>query len=406
MGQMNFFYGNQTGAPSLGALGVGDLATVLDAALVNGFATQSTTIVVASNVATATVTGHNWRVGQRVTIAGVTGGPTGFASINGTFRITAVATNTYTFTTVGVSNGSATGTITSRLTGLGWGIAFTATNQRAYRAATGLRHYLMVNDNSNTNTSIVRGFTAMTAVTTGTGPFPTVAQSHTNLKWIRPDPTTFSSTSAPNDSWVVVGDDKRFFIGVCQQVSGYRFWSGFGEFQSYRSADAFNTFIMGAGNAAGDDSINPQAAPYPQYVSPNSQGALAYYTTMLCFARAANQTTVSYTGGYFSGFVNNTMSFGNNAGAVIAGTSSPITNGIELSFLDVVETTAAGSNIYNRRGRLPILCPWQYPDFPNNDGVIYTGLVNFPDILVIRGWLTDANSGLIFPVGDWDTVLS
>lgn len=403
MGQMNFFYGNQTGAPALGTLGVGDLATTLDAALVNGFATQSITGITRSGTtATATKTAHTYLNGQRVTISGATQ-----TDYNGTFRIFGVTANTFNFTVSGSPTTPATGTILGRLTGLGWGIAFTATNQRAYRATTGLRHYLMVNDNSNVNTSIVRGFTAMTAVTTGTGPFPSVTQSSTNLRWPRPDPTSYPSTSAPNDSWVVVGDDKRFFIGICLG-SGTRYWYGFGEFQSFRPADAYNTFIMGCANTDGTDTLNPSAvpAPYGGFIGPNSQGASAYYQQGLCFARAANQVTANYIGGYFSGFVNNTMSFGNNAGAVVAGTGSPISGGIELSFMDVVETTAAGSGIYNRRGRLPVFCPWQYPDFPNNDGTMYTGLVNFPDIVLIRGWNTDANSGMIFPVGDWDTVLS
>lgn len=405
MGQMNFFYGNQPGAPALGTLGTGDLARVLDAALVNGFTAQSVTGITRSGTTvTVNQVAHGLYAKQRVIIAGAAQ-----TDYNGTWRIDSIVdADNYTYTIGTTPTTPATGTITAALAGLGWGIAFTATNQRAYRAATGLRHYLMVNDNSNVNTCIVRGFTAMTAVTTGTGPFPTTAQSDTNLRWLRPDPTLFPSTSAPNDSWVVVGDDKRFFIGICNSFSGARYWHGFGEFQSFRSVDAYNTFIMGCANSDGTDVLNPSAVVgiYGGYINPNSQGTDAYYTTGLAFARAANQTTLSYIGGYFSGFVNNTQSASSNAGAVVAGTGSPITGGIELSFMDVVETTTAGSGIYNRRGRLPVFCPWQYPDFPNNDGATYTGLVNFPDILLVRGWHTDANSGLIFPIGDWDTVLS
>jgi hypothetical protein len=409
MGQMNFFYGSQLGAPALGTLGTGDLARVLDAALVNGFTAQSCTISVTASVATVSLTAHTYKVGQRITIAGVTGGPTGFALLNATSRITSVATNSFTLAAAGVSNGAATGSITAQLAGLGWGIAFTATNQRAYRAASGLRHYLMVNDNSNTNTCIVRAFTAMTAVTTGTGPFPTTTQSVTNLKWPRPDPTALPTPPASgsyNDSWVVVGDDKRFLIGICTNSTGWRYWYGFGEFQSYKAADAYNTFIFGAANTDGSDNLGASSPAYNNPSSGSTQGASGFFNSFFAVARAANQTTLSYIEGLMSGFLNGSpKQSAYLSSAPAAGTASPISGGIELTTVDIVELTPAGSSYY-RRGRLPFLCAWTPPDFENNDGTLYTNITNFGDLVLVRGYASDPTDGLIFPVGDWDTVLN
>lgn len=410
MGQMNFFRGSQLGAPALSTLGVGDLARVLDPCLGTGFTAQSCTIVVAGGVATVSLTANTYRKGQRITIAGVSGGPTGFALLNTTSRIVTEGTNSFTLAAAGVSNGSATGTITAQLAGLGWGTAFTATNQRAYRAASGLRHYLMINDNSNTNTCIVRAFTAMSAVTTGTGPFPTAAQSDTNLRWARPDPTAFPSTtispgSTYDDSWVLIGDDKRFFIGICITNPGWRDWYGFGEFQSYKPADAYNSFIMGHCNLDGSDTLAISSnAPNVSLTSITNQGTDAYYSSPLAVARAHGQVTQSYMCGLYPGFNNQNVVAANILGGVPpAGTSSPISAGIELCLLDITEFN--GTYQY-RRGRLPMLMPWTPPDFENNDFRVHSGITNFGDLLTVRGQYANPLYGLIFPVGDWDTVLS
>ncbi len=61
---------------------------------------------------TITSAAHGLAVGQSVTIALLTG-PTGFAALNGTFIITAIATDTFTYTTSTtgtVTTGAATGT--------------------------------------------------------------------------------------------------------------------------------------------------------------------------------------------------------------------------------------------------------------------------------------------------------
>jgi hypothetical protein len=414
MGQMQFLRGKQTGAPALGTLGTGDLARLLDAALNAGFTTQSVTGITRSGaVATATTgSAHTYYKNQIVTIAGATQ-----TDYNITVRIASVpSSTTFTYAVANSPVTPATGTITVKLAALGaisgnpWGIAFTATNQRAYRAATGLRHYLMVNDNSNTNTCIVRGFQSMSAVTTGTGPFPTVAQSSTNLKWPRPDPTTFSSVvNSPglsnDDSWIIVGDEKRFYLGICTGSTGWRFWMGFGEAISYKPSDAFHSFLMGYANAAGDDTVGSPQGMYFGTAQASNQGAGAYYNYPLAFNRSADQVTLSKLSGLSLGGGSSASSSNLhvlNTSPGVRGNASPISGGIEVLPIEITENI---SSSYYRRGRLPgVLGAWGYPDFENNDNVSYSGLTNFSDVVIFRGQSTDNTDGMIFAVGDWDTI--
>ncbi len=73
-----------------------------------------TNLALTSNVVTITAT-HNYAVGQRVTIALLTG-PTLFADCNGTFVVASISTTvsfTYAFTHANISTGAATGTATA-----------------------------------------------------------------------------------------------------------------------------------------------------------------------------------------------------------------------------------------------------------------------------------------------------
>ncbi len=95
---------------------------------------------------------------------------------------------------------------------LGWGIAFTAASRRVYRAPSGVRHYLDVNDNSPDGTALgrnaqIRGYEVATAVGTGTGPFPTVAQVATPVGIVKS--TATGTTARP---WIAWGDDRTFYL--------------------------------------------------------------------------------------------------------------------------------------------------------------------------------------------------
>lgn len=75
------------------------------------FSATLTSVVVASNVATATLAGHGFKVGDKLTIAGGS-----LAYANGTITVVSVPdANTFTYAATG-SNATATGTITASYT--------------------------------------------------------------------------------------------------------------------------------------------------------------------------------------------------------------------------------------------------------------------------------------------------
>jgi hypothetical protein len=133
---------------------------------------------------------------------------------------------------------------------LGWGRPFSATNSAVYRAASGNQHYLQVADNG-TDTNGARmangiGFETMSAYNTGTGLFPTAAQLANGNFWLKSQ-----TLDAVARAWTLIGDAKTFYLFANANGAGFN-WNpyGFGEFTSYKSADAYNTFICaGAGSS-------------------------------------------------------------------------------------------------------------------------------------------------------------
>jgi hypothetical protein len=237
---VKFLHSAMSGAPSLTGQ-VGSLIAVLDACLVNGFGLKSVdTLTVASNVATMDIpTGHPFEVGSVVTLAGAAP-----AGLNGDQRVTAIAGNTASFATTGISDQTATGSITAKLASLGWGKPYTGTNLAVYRSAdvTGNRHYLRVNDNYTTDPRESRliGYESMSAVSTGTGPFPTTAQANGGAFLAKSD--TADAVARP---WIFYGDEKMFYLAIKHGTSyGYQTYC-FGEPVGFKTPDPYNT-VLGA----------------------------------------------------------------------------------------------------------------------------------------------------------------
>jgi hypothetical protein len=130
----------------------------------------------------------------------------------------------------------------------GWTIAFTATNIRAYRMATGgaTGFYLRVDDSLAVNTislgreALARGYEVMTAISTGTGLFPTATQVVNGIA-IRKSATN-DATARP---WILIADNKTFYLFTLSgDFSGYSGFA-FGDFYSLRTADAYRAMIIG-----------------------------------------------------------------------------------------------------------------------------------------------------------------
>lgn len=263
---VKWFHSGMQGAPEV-SNNWGDLTGLLDAVLVNGFNLKTVdSITSAAGVATATVSiGHGYVVNQVVLIAGCEQ-----AQYNGEQVITEVSANTFKFAVTGTPASPATtqSTISAKVAPLGFQIAFTGTNKRVYRSpnAMSTRPFLRV-DNSldpvwNTTYSKYAKVTMaenMTDIDTFVGaraPYdptlPTKNEVGTGsgssaingwYKWIHArasgsNQTTDGGAGARN--WVVVGDDRGFFIMLPRQ-SGHTVRSihYFGDFASFKAGDAY-----------------------------------------------------------------------------------------------------------------------------------------------------------------------
>jgi len=205
----------------------GALIALLDAVLVQGFDTKSlTSLTVAAGVATAAFSGtHSAQEDAVILVAGVTGGPTGYAGLNGEQKVTAAALGSVKFATT-LPDGTYTGTMTIKMAPAGWEKVYTGTNLAVYRSLdlTSTRMFLRVDD-TNAQFARVVGYEAMTDVNTGTNPFPSTAQMSGGGYW----PKSVNSNTTAVD-WQVFADSKMFYyipvsgrssqanylIGVCR----------------------------------------------------------------------------------------------------------------------------------------------------------------------------------------------
>lgn len=138
---------------------------------------------------------------------------------------------------------------------LGWEKPFPdALNVAVYRATTGNRAYLQVND-AYTETARVRMFATMTDLLTGTGPCPNGSPQATS--WCR----VMKADEAGDHHFHVVGDSRYFaFFTRHDNIGSYKTYAPFcfGDFNSYDTLDTYNTVLVACGASADN-------ASYQQY---------------------------------------------------------------------------------------------------------------------------------------------
>lgn len=204
------------GAPVL-TRAAGSLTALLDALLVNGWGVQTaTSVVVAGGVATATFPADHAAARHSVVlVAGVTGA---LAGLNGEQKVTAVEPNKIKWATT-AADGTAAGTITVKMAGAGWTKPFSGTNLAAYKSASPAAHgqFLRIADTTAEYARAV-GYENMTAISTGTGLFPSAAQINGGYYWGKNDET--SGTNAV--PWVFASDGRFFYLfaQACINSSG------------------------------------------------------------------------------------------------------------------------------------------------------------------------------------------
>lgn len=240
---VKWFHKNMQGAPRLSGT-AGDMIALLDACLINGFnVTAPNSLDVASGVASLYYSGggHGYVQHQVIAVSGATP-----ETLNGEWRVTEVDANYVRFAAPGEPDGTASGTIGVRAAPLGWDKVFSGTNKAVYRSTdvAGTRLYLRVDDTAAQYT-YARGYEEMTDVDTGTGLFPTAAQSSWGVTWPK---SNQASTSARN--WLVIGDTRIVyaFVAWSSTYSGNYDGNVFGDIQSFKDADAYSSIIFGTGS--------------------------------------------------------------------------------------------------------------------------------------------------------------
>lgn len=256
---VKFYREDFPGAPVLNGVASAAIG-LLDACLVTGFGLRTaTSVVVSGGVATVTLSSDAKNPNllySVVVVDGVTGGMT---DLNGEQRVTAANTTTLQFATA-AADGTATGTITVKTAPAGWEKRFTGTNKAAYRslAPEGLGMHLWVND-AGTMACNVRGFETMSDVDSGTGAFPTVAESATGGFWVKS--AAANSTAA---RWDLFADARALFYCPVPgsganpaQVgqAGYLF----GDVVAYKIGDVFASALFSSTGAPGN-AVNNGAA--------------------------------------------------------------------------------------------------------------------------------------------------
>lgn len=231
---VRYYASTMPGAPTLSGT-AGALIAVLDACLTTGFGSVTLdSLVVAANVATGTVSaGHNFAMtgttGPVIRIEGATP-----AGLNGDWRVTVTGGTTFTFATSGISDQTASGTITAKRAPAGFSKTYSGTKKAVYRAdhVQSTRLYLRVYDAATTYAT-VRGYETMADVDTGTGGWPRT--SRYCLK-------SLTANSTARD-WRLFADSCAFYLLVRTASDAY--WDGYawGDLVSFVPGDAYHVWL-------------------------------------------------------------------------------------------------------------------------------------------------------------------
>lgn len=248
--EVKYYRSTDSGAPTLSGE-AGKLINVLDGLIAGYGQVTLDSLVVASDVATGTLsTGHGFvmvggTVGPVILIAGATP-----SSLNGEWRIATVpGSTTFTFVTEGISDQTATGTITAKIAPAGRTKVYSGTNLAAYQCddPTGNQFFHYIDDTNATNARF-RGYESMTSISSGTNPFPTDAQQSGGLYFYKS-----SAASSATRPWIAILDQHLIYLFA--DGANNSAWNGFllfGDGNSYKANDAYACLVLGAVTAGND----------------------------------------------------------------------------------------------------------------------------------------------------------
>jgi hypothetical protein len=251
-----YYSSDETGAPVLNNV-AGSMIGVLDACLVDGYNAKSvTSIVVSGGVATATISAHGLETGRIYEFAGAS--PSG---LNGRKKITVTDSNAVTFDATGISNQTASGTITGKRPSLGWTKPHAATGKAIYQRtdpqATAM--LLRVDDTGSGVANPTWARALMLESATGIDAYgnerPSSAQLSGGQYWSK------GSNTSSARSWILVGDGRTFYFWTESENdtlsgTGALHFRMFGDITSYRAGDAYACMLGGDHGSNGSSAAN------------------------------------------------------------------------------------------------------------------------------------------------------
>ncbi len=189
----------------------------------------------------------------------------------------------------------------------GWAREFNGTNKSVFRAATGNRLRLRVDDTGSQEARVV-GYETMSDVDTGTNPFPTAAQVSGGM-YVRKSDTADATVR----SWYMIATGTMFHLfidtgapsadpataGTAARSSGMTF----GEFNSFKAGDTYNTVIIAQVNTgtsvARQGAVNAGTsfiAITGHYVARNAAAVVGSITASKCYAMLSHHGDQSTIG--------------------------------------------------------------------------------------------------------------
>lgn len=266
-----FYHSSQAGAPSATLNVAGALLAVLDACLVNGFNSNSISVLTqSSGTATATTSGsHGFHVGEWVEVAGAT--PSAY---NGRVKVLSTPTTSqFTYAVAGGTSSPASGTMTAKYPGAGWLKTIAGTNIAAYQSGAGsLGHWIQVEDN---NPYADSNLTVRTRIAAGWGSLDAATTLGSQVKHLK-----------QNGGWMLFADARTvwLFTGTISTASVLTCFS-FGEGDSFYGSDGY-FFYQNKGESGATGSIYSEAA----YAGLNGVCGARYFPHFRWYQGAATPT--------------------------------------------------------------------------------------------------------------------
>lgn len=212
------------------------------------------------------------------------------------------------------------------VTALGWTKPYNTTNVAVYQQPAGSNGMCLRVDDTGATSATLRAYESMSAHSTGTNPFPTVAQSAGGLSVTKSD--SASSATRPT---ILLSNGKLLYMFIGTSSTAWNTVDSFifGDIDSRKPSDAFATILVAGANIATS-----------QVVAALSQASGNHY-----IARPHTQLGGSTAFGKYTDYVrNNSSAFGNGGSAY----PSPVSGRLNITPLYITEAAATDT-----RGLLP-----------------------------------------------------